>query len=168
MSNNIFNQDFVEYLKLMNKHNVEYMHVGGMAVNLHGYRRSTGVMDLFVNPTEDNHRKLRYVHAEFGMHMGEMESLSNFLDTDKYNVYTYGVSPIQIDIMTACKGLVFNEALKSVVMAEIESDFVVKVIQYDQLISAKKASGRIRDKADIQELKKVKKKDNNKNKGFSM
>lgn len=30
------------------------MLLGGMAVNLHGYRRSTGDMDLFVNPTKEN------------------------------------------------------------------------------------------------------------------
>ncbi len=86
MSNNIFNPDFTDYIELLNKHQVEYMLVGGMAVNVHGYRRSTGDMDLFVNPTEANHIKLKMVHFEFGMFMGEMELLSNFLDTKKYDV----------------------------------------------------------------------------------
>jgi len=55
----IFNQDFLEYIELLNKHNVEYVLVGGIAVNIYGYRRSTGDMDLFVNPTKENHLKLR-------------------------------------------------------------------------------------------------------------
>jgi len=49
----IFNNDFLEYIDLLNKHNVEYLLVGGMAVNLHGYRRATGDMDIFVNPTKE-------------------------------------------------------------------------------------------------------------------
>ena len=57
-----------------------------MAVNIHGYRRSTGDMDLFVNSNEVNHKKLKKVHLEFGMHMGEMEFLENFVNTDKYDV----------------------------------------------------------------------------------
>lgn len=158
MINNIFNDDFIDYIKLLNRHEVEYMLVGGMAVNFYGYRRSTGDMDLFVNPTEENHIKLRRVHAEFGMHMGEMEILSNFLDTSKFDVYTFGVSPVQIDIMTKCKGIDFNEAYKSVVAIKIDTDFEIKLIHYEQLIAAKQASGRTRDKADIEQLEQVKKK----------
>ncbi|MFW5700339.1 MAG: hypothetical protein ACOCWM_01505, partial [Cyclobacteriaceae bacterium] len=140
MCHSFFNSDFVDYLKLLNKHDVEYMLVGGMAVNFHGYRRSTGDMDLFINPTEENHLKLRRVHSEFGMQMGEMESISNFLNTAKYDVFTFGVSPIQIDIMTACKGIDFKDAFKSVITANIQNDFYIKVIRYDYLIKAKKAS----------------------------
>lgn len=55
---NIFNPDFLEYLDLLNQFEVEYVLVGGMAVNLHGYQRSTGDMDLFVSPTTQNHNKL--------------------------------------------------------------------------------------------------------------
>jgi len=166
MSNNIFSPDFTDYIELLNKHKVEYMLVGGMAVNVHGYRRSTGDMDLFVNPTEANHSKLKKVHFEFGMFMGEMELLSNFLDTKKFDVYTFGNSPIQIDIMTACKGVDFDEAFKLIIKAKIEETIDVNVIQYKQLIESKVASGRTRDKADIEELEKIRKKD--KGKGLSM
>jgi predicted nucleotidyltransferase len=158
MINNIFNDDFIDYIKLLNKHEVEYMLVGGMAVNFYGYRRSTGDMDLFVNPTEENHTKLRRVHAEFGMHMGEMEILSSFLDTSTFDVYTFGVAPVQIDIMTKCKGIDFNEAYKSVVTINMDAGFEIKLIHYEQLIAAKQASGRTRDKADIEQLELVKKK----------
>ena len=87
--------------------------VGGIAVNIHGYRRSTGDMDLFVNPTKENHLKLKLAHNEFGMMMGEMEKSENFTDTVKFDVYTFGVSPVQIDVMTACKGITFDEAFNS-------------------------------------------------------
>ncbi len=105
---------------------MEYILVGGMAVNLHGYRRATGDMDIFVNPTQENHHKLFKVHREFGMLMGKMESLSNFLDTKKYDVYTFGVSPVQIDLMTACKGIKFSEAYISAVKYKTENGVDVK------------------------------------------
>jgi hypothetical protein len=153
------NRDFIEYLILLNKNEVKYVVVGGMAVNIHGYRRSTGDMDLFVEPSIDNHMKLRKVHLEFGMHMGEMDVLEYFLDTSKYDVFTFGASPIQIDIMTACKGLTFDEAYINSIKIELDDNLIANVIHYNELIIAKKASGRLRDLADIEELEKIKKSD---------
>ena len=67
---NIFNADFKEYIETLNKYQVKYMLVGGLAVNIYGYRRSTGDMDIFVKADSENHIKLRRVHAEFGMQYG--------------------------------------------------------------------------------------------------
>jgi len=152
-----FNNDFLEYIDLLNKHGVEYVLVGGMAVNLHGYRRSTGDMDVFVNPTKANHVKLRKVHADFGMHMGEMELVDDFMDTKKYDVFTFGISPIQIDLMTACKGITFDEAFANAIKFSLDKNIKVSVLDYRELVITKKVAGRNRDKADIEELEKVKK-----------
>ena len=51
---NVFNIDFQEFLELLDNHEVEYLLVGGYAVILHGYARSTGDMDLWVNQTNEN------------------------------------------------------------------------------------------------------------------
>jgi hypothetical protein len=60
------------------------MLVGGLAVNIYRYRRSIGDMYIFVEAHNENHIKLRSVHAEFGMHMGEMELEVFFIDNKKY------------------------------------------------------------------------------------
>ena len=156
--NQLFNLDFLEYLLLLNKYEVEYVLVGGMAVNIHGYRRTTGDMDLFINPTKENHWKLKKVHLEFGMHMGEMELLDNFLDTNKYDVFTFGVTPIQIDLITLCKGITFQEAYSNAIKVKIDDKVSISVVDYRELIISKKASNRLRDQADIEELQKIKKK----------
>jgi len=153
----LFNEDFVEYLHLLNKYEAEYVLVGGMAVNLHGYRRSTGDMDLFVNPTKENHAKMKKVHGDFGMMMGEMEKVENFIDTVKYDVYTFGVSPVQIDVMTACKGITFEEAFRNAEEFIIDKKIPINVVEYHVLVKAKKAANRTRDIADIEELQKAKK-----------
>jgi len=43
---NIFNEDFQEFISALNKHNVEYILVGGYAVVLHGHSRTTGDLDI--------------------------------------------------------------------------------------------------------------------------
>lgn len=50
----IFNEDFLDFLKALNKNEVEYMLVGGYAVILHGYSRTTGDMNVCVNRTAVN------------------------------------------------------------------------------------------------------------------
>ena len=46
--NNLFNEDFVEFIKAFNNAKVEYLLVGGYSVIIHGYYRATGDMDLWV------------------------------------------------------------------------------------------------------------------------
>jgi hypothetical protein len=50
----VFNPDFQEFLQALDDCNVEYVLVGGYAVIFHGYNRTTGDMDIWVNPTGDN------------------------------------------------------------------------------------------------------------------
>ena len=40
--------DFKEFLQLMNSKSVEYLPVGGYAVDYHGYPRATGDMDIWM------------------------------------------------------------------------------------------------------------------------
>ena len=48
----IFQDDFRDFIKALNDHDVEYVLVGGMAVIIHGYVRGTGDMDVWVNKTK--------------------------------------------------------------------------------------------------------------------
>ena len=43
-----FPQDFSEFLKLLNEHHVEYLLIGGFAVAMHGYPRTTADMDVWL------------------------------------------------------------------------------------------------------------------------
>lgn len=55
---NIFNDDFRDFIRALNNHKVDYLLVGGYAVILHGYRRSTGDMDVWVKNDKQNYQKL--------------------------------------------------------------------------------------------------------------
>jgi len=69
---NLFNEHFREFIKALNDNEVEYILVGGMAVILHGYIRGTGDMDIWVNKTKDNYRKLVLAYSQFGMPVFDM------------------------------------------------------------------------------------------------
>jgi hypothetical protein len=45
---NIFNDDYRDFLSALNEQEVKYLLVGGFSVILHGYSRTTGDMDIWV------------------------------------------------------------------------------------------------------------------------
>ena len=63
----IFNPDFRDFINCLNKHGVQYILVGGYAVILRGYSRSTGDMDIWVNKTASNFKSLQNAITEFGL-----------------------------------------------------------------------------------------------------
>ena len=146
-----FNEHFRDFIKAFNNQNVEYVLVGGMAVVLHGYVRGTGDMDILVNKTKENYQKLLKAFHEFRMPLFDMTE-KNFL-SDKFDVWSFGVPPVKIEIMTAVKGLQFDETSK---MAGVYDDngLNVKFIHINHLIVSKKAAGRFKDLDDINQLTK--------------
>jgi hypothetical protein len=145
----IFNEDFADFIQCLNKHQVEYMLVGGYAVILRGYSRSTGDMDIWVNKTELNFTQLQKAIAAFGLPISAIPK-AHFFSTD-YDVFSFGRPPYAIEIMTALKGVDFAEAYdKSTIQKVDEVD--IRVIHLNQLIQAKKAAGRHKDLNDIENL----------------
>ncbi|MCB0587496.1 MAG: hypothetical protein KDD06_19535 [Phaeodactylibacter sp.] len=153
MRNEAFYQDFLEFIQALESNEVEYLLVGGYAVILHGYTRTTGDMDIWVNPSEGNYKRLVRAFREFGMPVFDMTE-ANFMDTSKFDVFTFGASPISIDIMTKVKGLSFEEVSTNATAVELDKGLSVKVIGLRDLLKAKRASGRAKDFNDIRHLKK--------------
>ncbi len=147
---NIFNPDFQDFIRALNEANVRYVLVGGYAVILHGYNRTTGDLDIWVERSEKNYTRLVSAFRIFNMPVFDM-SLENFLNTTAYDVFTFGVPPVSIDIMLDVKGLDFKEAW-SMAERKIIDDVNVNLIDLQSLIRAKKASGRHRDLDDIENI----------------
>ena len=146
-------QYFREFIKCLTQNKVEYLLVGGYAVVLHGYPRYTGDMDIWVNKTEDNYGQILKAFQAFGMPVFDM-TLPNFL-SNKNDVYTFGKTPYSIEILTNLKGLDFNEAYKNHDEKEMKG-LSVKMLNITDLFTSKQAAGRMKDLADIEELKKIK------------
>jgi predicted nucleotidyltransferase len=148
---NIFNEHFQDFIQSLNDNGVEYVLVGGMAVILHGYVRGTGDMDVWVNKTGDNYSKLVKAFRQFGMPLFDMTEKA-FLGNE-FDVWSIGVQPVKIEIMTAVKGLNFEETYKQSQIYN-EDGLAIRFIHLNHLLAAKKASGRFRDLDDIDQLTK--------------
>src|SRR6478752_3170163 len=105
----IFNDDFRDFIQALNEQKVEYILVGGYAVILHGYRRVTGDMDIWVNRTKENYSKLVKAFSQFGLSVFDMTE-AKFLDIKSADVFSFGRPPVSIDILTRLKGVEFDEA----------------------------------------------------------
>ena len=69
---NVLNADFTEFIDSLNHKQVEYILVGGYAVIYHGYNRTTGDLDIWVNPTAANYKKLQEAFHLFKMPVFDM------------------------------------------------------------------------------------------------
>ena len=67
------NADYTDMLKCLNRAGVDYMLVGGWAVNMYGYIRATVDLDIWILADADNARKVYTAVAEFGAPVSEMK-----------------------------------------------------------------------------------------------
>lgn len=146
---NIFNDDFQDFIRSLNKFDVEYILVGGYAVIIRGYSRSTGDMDIWVNKSEVNFTKLQLAITEFGLPSIAIPQEQFF--SNEFDVFSFGNPPYAIEIMTAVKGLDFIDTYQKST-TELVDGIGVRIIHLNQLIEAKKAAGRNKDLNDLENL----------------
>jgi len=140
--------DFKEFLKLLNKHKVEYILVGGYAVGYHGYPRATADMDIWIDINTINATKIVKVLNEFGFDAPEITT-DLFLEENK--VIRMGVPPVRLEIITSISGVDFNSCYQQRNIVKIDG-IDVNIIDLDNLRKNKKASGRYKDLNDLENL----------------
>ena len=144
-----------ELLILLAQHKVEFMLIGGYSVIYYGYNRGTGDLDLWLRPDNKNKIKLLKALQEFGIQSLDLDKLGkiNFTDT---NMFFIGESPEKIDFLTHVQNVIWDEAIRNVRYLPFEN-IQVPVVGYHDLILMKISSDRLKDKADIEELQKIRK-----------
>jgi hypothetical protein len=148
---NIFNDDFRDFLAALNLEKVKYILVGGYSVILHGYSRTTGDMDLWVERSEENYNRIKQAFFHFGMPVFDMTQ-ENFLSHPNWDVFTFGTPPVAIDLMVQLKGLDFNNAYEKSVLFE-DDGLTIRTIHKDDLIKAKLSANRPKDQDDLANLR---------------
>ena len=147
----IFNEDFQAFIAALNEQQVNYMLVGGFSVILHGYARTTGDLDIWVERTSQNYTNLKKAFDQFGMSVFEMTE-KNFLSHPDWNVFTFGEPPVAIDILLTVKGLEFEACYPESEIFE-DGEIRIRSIDLNNLIKAKKSSRRPKDLDDLENLK---------------
>ena len=140
-------KDFKEFIELLSKNNVRYIIIGGYAVVYHGYVRSTNDIDIWVDIGKDNIKKVIKALDEFGF-----SSLNiNEADFSANQIIQLGFPPNRIDLITTPAGIDFETCYESKKQLVVDN-ITINIIDLENLLKAKKASGRTRDLADVEEL----------------
>ena len=147
-------EDLIHFWTILNKYSVQYIMVGGFAVNLYGYTRATNDIDLLIKDDIVNRQKLAGAFSELGYGNISFETLQFVPGWTNFYIGT----GIQLDIMTSLKGvdLSFDECLQMAPVAEIEG-VMVPFLHINHLIQNKKVVNRPKDQIDVMELEKIKK-----------
>lgn len=140
--------DFREFVELLNRHQVEYLIVGGYAVGIHGHPRYTGDLDIWLNSSPGNAEKILLCIKEFGFGSFNLTT-QDF--TKPGNTIQLGYPPLRIALLTEIDGVCFDECYQN--RKEVDIDGLqVNFIGYWDLLKNKKESGRHKDLDDIENL----------------
>jgi hypothetical protein len=140
--------DFKEFLRLLRARGVEYLVVGGWAVIYHGYPRATDDLDVWIAVSPSNAERIVKVFREFGFDVPEL-STDLFLRDD--SLVRIGVEPVRIEVMTSISGVNFEDCYSRRLETELNEE-PVSLINLRHLRQNKKASGRLKDLSDLENL----------------
>lgn len=137
----MINNDFKQFIELLNKNSVKYLVVGGYALAFHGFPRYTKVIDFWVWVNEENAKNLVKTLKEFGFSSLDLKK-DDFLSPGY--VVQLGHPPGRIDLLTSVTGLDFEECYESRVHIEIQGS-EIDFIDLENFKKNKKAVGRHQD-----------------------
>jgi hypothetical protein len=143
--------DFKEFIALLNRHDVRYLIVGGFAFSFHAEPRFTKDIDFFIEGSAENADRVLKALADFGFSDLDLTK-DDFIKPGE--VVQLGVEPVRIDIMTSASGIDFASAWKNRVEGKY-GDTKAFFISKADLIHNKAAIGRKQDLSDIEKLQKI-------------
>jgi predicted nucleotidyltransferase len=141
------------YLKVIgefNKNEVEYMVVGGFAVNFHGYNRSTGDLDLWISKSETNLNRLSKAFNDLGFEFTE-DAKSELREN---HIISFSEENAMVELMTRLnisQQISFEEALAKADKRMVQEIEVI-VISFEDLKNEKARSKRYKDLDDLSKL----------------
>ena len=144
--------DFVDFIVLLKKYNVEFAICGGHAVGYYGFPRMTMDFDVLIMPREKNAKALIKCLEEFGFM--NYPGLSEDVFNKKGTVFSIGIQPNQIDLLTSMSSQDEKEIFKNKIKGKL-ADLDVFYVAYSDLIRAKKEANRLKDQLDVEELEKI-------------
>jgi len=142
------NPDFKDLFRILNEEAVEYLIVGAHAVIFYAQPRYTKDMDIWVNATLENAKRVWKALTKFGAPLEDI-TIDDF--TDKDLIYQIGIEPNRIDVHMDIDGVTFNEAVKNKQCSTYDG-IRINIIGKEELIKAKKTTARKQDLLDLEKL----------------
>lgn len=140
-----------EALSAFVAHQVEFILIGGYAVAFHGYPRFTHDLDLYIQPTPENAKRIISGFEQIGFKHPEL-NIEGLLKPG--SVYKIGKVPHQLELINEVKGITWDEAASTAISERLLGQ-KVRFLNLDTLIKSKKAAGRLQDLADVEQLERI-------------
>jgi len=131
----------------LNRHEVKYLVIGGIAAVLHGVPRATFDLDMLIEPSRDNASRLIDAFLEAGLGTAALTNPDEVAGTQ----ITVFKDRIRVDVQTSTPGIEFASAWSRRLVLSFRGR-QVPVLSKDDLIKSKRASGRPRDLEDVRIL----------------
>jgi predicted nucleotidyltransferase len=147
------NSDLIELLSLLNEYKVRFLIIGGYAYGVHAEPRYTKDIDIWVDPSTSNAKRIFKCLKDFGAPVSSLAE-KNFAEPGLLLIF--GKEPNRVDILNELKGLSFEKAYKDGVKVKLGKTHV-KVVSLEHLIKLKKLANRPQDKLDVKRLIQIKK-----------
>jgi hypothetical protein len=157
---------YKKLFKNLDEAKVKYLIVGGVAVNLYGYPRFTGDVDVLLALSPANLKKMDQLMQDLGYigripvsvkELGDKKKLNEFINKKRLKAYTYvsdNEPQLDIDIIVK-ESMDFSEFDKRKTVVEVW-DMKLPVVNIDDLIKMKKKANRGKDNLDLEALLKLK------------
>jgi len=150
---NLFIELHQQLIKRLIDNHVEFIVIGGYSVIFHGYKRTTGDVDIWLKPDNENKVKLLPVLKYFGFEDEELNSISA-LDFTKHLAFSIGEDPVKMDFLTRISLVDYEDADKQKIIGDVDG-LKVPFLHLNHLVLSKMNTGRLKDKADIEALQQM-------------
>ncbi|WKZ46890.1 MAG: hypothetical protein QY306_13820 [Anaerolineales bacterium] len=138
------NSDFSDLLRIFNDNHVKYLVIGGYAVVQYAEPRFTKDLDVWISTDTSNAESVYKALLEFGAPLQGLTA-KDFAEDGYF--FQMGVSPVRVDVLMGIPGVKFEECWKR--RFDVDFDGLkVSFISKQDLIAAKRASGRPQDLID--------------------
>lgn len=149
-----FSPDILEFIRVLARHDVHYVIVGGEAVVFYGHVRFTGDVDFFYDAGAENAGRLFDALQEFWS--GHTPGLAGPEGLRRAGtILQYGLPPNRIDLLNTIDAVPFDTAWTHRLTVRLGTDDDAVDLHYiglDDLIENKKAANRNKDRDDLRFL----------------
>jgi len=139
------NPDFLDIIRALSDAEARFIIVGAYAVNIYVDPRATGDLDIWVEPSGENAKKVFRALSDFGAPLAGVTASDFAIPGITLQI---GIVPRRIDILTEITGVAFDEAWANREMHPF-GPFTIPFLGKEALIRNKRATGRPKDLADL-------------------
>jgi predicted nucleotidyltransferase len=136
-----------DVFKSLQRHDVKYVVIGGVAAILHGVPRATFDVDILIEATPDNSKRLLDALLDAGLGSASLTTAEDILA----NEITVFKDRVRVDVQTTTPGIQFADAWqrRKTITYQGQEFFI---LSRQDLIASKRAAGRSVDMEDVRLL----------------